>query len=163
MRSMVPMDVHDRLSAVLEAQVASADSLRDVLAREQLALRDTDIDALDAAVASKIKVTEHLSQLERETRELLNAAGLSSEPQSFDRSIAACDYHGKLATKQARLRRALAECRNANDVNGRIVAWQQHRVRGAISILTGSNAATSIYGSNGRVDGELESTRLASA
>ena len=125
------------LCSVRVEMAQAAEVLTDALRAEREALNAGDTDALDAAGAAKAGGLDALESLDAERRHLLSALGDDQDALSADPEWRA-------------LRERLSACREANQVNGAIVAHQLNWVREALAMLNGESPSAMIYGPKGQ-------------
>ena len=131
---MIP-DACRRLEDLLDREIELAQVLSAALAAEKTALTGNSPQAIEDTAAEKIRVLQALEQIEKER------VALCASPAS----------PGIAATVVERWRKLLelmAGCRNANDVNGRIINVRQHQIRQLIDIVRGGPSIT--YGPQGK-------------
>ena len=131
---MIP-DARRRLEDLLDREIELAQVLSAALAAEKTALTGNSPQAIEDTAAEKIRVLQALEQIEKER------VALCASPAS----------PGIAATVVERWRKLLelmAGCRNANDVNGRIINVRQHQIRQLIDIVRGGPSIT--YGPQGK-------------
>jgi flagella synthesis protein FlgN len=119
----------------LDREIELAQVLSAALAAEKTALTGNSPQAIEDTAAEKIRVLQALEQIEKER------VALCASPAS----------PGIAATVVERWRKLLelmAGCRNANDVNGRIINVRQHQIRQLIDIVRGGPSIT--YGPQGK-------------
>ena len=143
-------DIRDSLSAVLNDQIRCAESMLDVLERENQALVAGDADQLTATGADKARLVEALEKLEIERRDLTQAFGAAAA------SIAVGDAPQSSAEWQ-KLIGLVATCKERNQRNGALVKARSDQVRAVLKVLRGSEPA--VYAASGSVGSGSLGTR----
>lgn len=138
-------DFDAALVAVMGDLAREIDALHASLIEERMALGQTDVQALENAGKAKGKLLDRIDKLDIERRQLGEAAGIDSlnDPRwthTLDR---------------------LRECRQLNEVNGRIVGQRIGHVRQALALISGESPGASTYGPNGVAKVNLRSATLA--
>jgi flagellar biosynthesis/type III secretory pathway chaperone len=137
-------DETDRVTRLLERQLACVAALLDALRQEQTALTRNDVDGLETAVAAKHRHLSQLDLLSRQIDGVLESTGI----RDMDASLGARrDTAAEGAWKK--LRRALGECRLQNQINGSLIEQNHRRARAAWYLLTGQNGGNDTYRPDG--------------
>ncbi len=148
-------DIHDSLSAVLNEQIRCAESMLDVLERENQALVANDADLLTTTGADKARLVEALEKLETERRDLTQAFGAAAA------SIAA-GVGPQSSREWQKLIALIATCKERNQRNGALVKARSDQVRAVLKVLRGSEP--SVYAASGNVrPGSLGTRPLGTA
>lgn len=143
-------EIHDSLSAVLNEQIRCAESMLDVLERENQALVANDPDLLTATGADKARLVEALEKLEVERRGLAEAFGAAAA------SIAAGDGP-QSSPEWQKLLGLVATCKERNQRNGALVKARSDQVRAALKVLRGSEPG--VYAASGSMNAGAAGTR----
>lgn len=122
-----------RLSDLLDRELVAAQRLTETLTAERNALTGDSPETLKEAAREKIHVLSNIEDLEVERRVLWGSgADLGEDAEERWRALLAI----------------MAQCRNANEVNGHILHIRQHHVRQLFDIARGG--ATVTYGPRGK-------------
>ncbi|HEY4293942.1 flagellar protein FlgN [Luteibacter sp.] len=138
-------DFDTALVAVMGELAGEVDALHASLIDERMALDQSDTKALETAGRAKGDLLDRIEKLEVERRQLSEAAGIDS----------LADPRWALTIERLR------ECRNLNEVNGRIVGQRMSHIRQALAVLSGEAPGGSTYGPNGVAKVKLRSATLA--
>jgi flagella synthesis protein FlgN len=138
-------DFDTALVAVMGELAREVDALHASLIDERMALDQADTEALEATGLAKGDLLDRIEKLDVERRQLSEAAGIDSLNDP------------RWAPTVQRLR----ECKNLNEVNGRIVGQRMSHVRQALAVLSGDAPGGSTYGPNGVAKVKLRSATLA--
>ena len=138
-------DFDAALIAVMGDLAREIDALHASLIEERMALGQANPEALENVGKAKGKLLDRIDKLDIERRQLADAAGIDSlnDPRwtpTLDR---------------------LRECRQLNEVNGRIVGQRIGHVRQALALISGESPGASTYGPNGVAKVNLRSATLA--
>lgn len=142
------VELDGALSAVLDDMQNALAELAGVLEDERAALLAGDVAALDTAGARKQTLMRSLEQLDAERVQLGRNA-----PQ-----IAAA-----LEARWQAMLPTLRSCRDMNQRNGQVVGQRLASVRRALSILTGREPDSDVYGRRGSLHTRSQSHPLAEA
>lgn len=138
-------DFDAALRAVMDELAHEVDTLHASLIDERMALDQADASSLEAAGRAKSQSLDRIEKLDVERRHLSDAAHIDSlnDPRwshTIDR---------------------LLECRQINEVNGRIVGQRMGHVRQALALISGDTPGGSTYGPDGSTRIKLRSATLA--
>jgi flagellar biosynthesis/type III secretory pathway chaperone len=147
-------DVIGNLSAVLQEQIRCAEAMLDVLARENQALRDGDMELLGAAGADKARIVGSLEQLEGERRSLATAIGAATR-------VAAGHEDARSSPEWQTLLRSVAACKTLNEQNGALLKARSEHVRATLTLLRG--AEPDVYAARGTVQATASTRPLGTA
>lgn len=156
--------LQERLSEVVDRQIALSGRLLDILQTEKAALIGTDPEALQQIAARKEATLREMAGLEQERQALLGVpqdtvsglhATLPREQQGAPRMT------GPLSQRWRQLGEMLAICRDANATNGAIVNLRQRHIRQALNVIRGGRADDLTYGPAGSPVGLPASRGLA--
>jgi len=148
-----------QFSCLLDRQLELAEALSELLKEEQEVLGHRDTAALTQLAERKLMLTGQLEQQTGLLAKLLSENGLR-----LDRSgIQQCLNTPELEERWHSLQKLLTGCRDDNYINGNIIEVSKHTTQKMLRLLTGDGDDTEIYGSAGKVEHGMESTRLAKA
>jgi flagellar biosynthesis/type III secretory pathway chaperone len=146
MPTSVPREV---LAEILEAELARARRMLEVLQLERDALARRDIPAMEQAAAEKERLIELLDSLCARQDTLLREVGIDPRsPEHIGHGLERAGLSGLSPTWQA-LRATLIECRQQNLVNGGTVETMRRFARDALALLRGLPTGTLVYGRTG--------------
>jgi flagellar biosynthesis/type III secretory pathway chaperone len=117
-----------RLEDLLDREIETAHSLAATLDAEKAALSAESAAAVEEKAGEKIRLFEAMEKLEQERRGLCENPGAAGMAES-------------VAERWRSLLALMTRCRNANEINGRIIRVRQHQVRQLIDIVRGKPAA----------------------
>jgi flagellar biosynthesis protein FlgN len=142
--------LNDSLSAVLNEQIRCAESMLDVLERENQALVANDADLLTTTGADKARLVDALEKLEIERRDLTQAFGAAAA------SIAG-GTGPQSSPEWQELIALVATCKERNQRNGALVKARSDQVRALLNSLRSSEPA--MYAASGNVHAGSLGTR----
>ena len=125
--------------AALEKEIVGYHALLRLLREEQDALRGACADALPPITAAKLRQVDKLLEL-----------GRTRDPWTEGRS-----ENTDIEAARDELFRVAADARRNNEINGRMIAVQQHHFDRALSALLSAAGVTPLYGADGRTQGAL--------
>ncbi|MEN7342605.1 MAG: flagellar protein FlgN [Pseudomonadota bacterium] len=143
----------EQCDKLLSATLHSCDLLLKALHDERAAVKSRDPSALNDAVSRK-KI--HLAELEKHEKQriaLLEACNMPSDLESMKRFVVKNDNNEASLTRvwNATLKR-LAECRDANNTNGTIIASQRQMHSDAIDAIRQQEQDPETYGPGGKTE-----------
>jgi len=148
-----------QFSRLLDNQLELAEALAGLLREEQAVLGHRDTQALTQLAERKLVLSGQLEQQTGMLAKLLSENGLR-----LDRSgIQQCLNTPELEKHWHNLQELLTGCRDDNHVNGNIIEVSKHTTQKMLRLLTGDSDATELYGSAGKVEHGMGSSRLAKA
>jgi len=146
-------------SGILEQQLLLAEELASLLQQELETLGQRDADELARLSELKLQLS---GQLEQETAAL--ARLLSEHGLRLDQSgVRECLTTPELKQRWQTLQDLLTGCRDGNRLNGNLIEISKYTTQKMLRLLTGDTASTELYGSAGKVDHSMGSSRLAKA
>lgn len=146
----------------LRAEIAGYRSLLEVLQREQDALRRADADALPAISEAKQREVQALLRFSSARVRALAATGRAPSRAAAQALLiegGADPAAVELAWNE--IEALAAEARQANAINGALIASQQTYFGRALSALSSASGSTATYGADGRPQFGLASRSLA--
>jgi len=138
----------DHLARLLSDENGALAEFESLLEREHAALRQRDIDSLEALSPARQSSLTHLLKLEDERRSVCSMLGYDTDLSGLARLIARCDPRRTLADAYEECSRRARRCRELNDRNGILVGAQMKRVEGLLGAITGASAPRA-YGPRG--------------
>lgn len=141
--------MHDQtLLQMIEDDLAPAGHLLELLQAESQALHGRDMQLMENILAQKQSLIVLLEQHGRKRSQLLQHLGLTPDHTGLQ-AVAEHSHLGKqLLASGDRLSQLLAECHDANALNGQAILRQQMATANQIRILTGGDTP-SLYDSRG--------------
>ena len=125
--------------AALKTEIVGYRALLHLLREEQDALRGARADALPGIAAAKLRQVDKL-----------RALGSTRDAATDGRS-----ENTEIEAARDELFRVAADARRNNEINGRMIAVQQHHFDRALSALLNAAGVTPLYGADGRTQGAL--------
>lgn len=121
------------------------------LQNENKALSENDLKSVQSISEEKIILMEHLEDLEKERRTLLEHAGLDIT------STGIADFFQNSKSPRAPLLKAMwqeisnlsKQCEKQNNINGIIIETNKRHTENALSILQGKQQSTELYSNKG--------------
>lgn len=148
---MIPAEQQPSLRDILRQEVDAATALLKILGEEYAALTRRDADNMEAVVAAKkehIATLEHLSKRQVMTLQgagyALDSDGLQCYVEHHDR-----DGRHQLRALLDRVKHLLMQCKEQNELNGRLVALGRQHTQHALALLRGEEPAAACYAPKG--------------
>lgn len=132
------------LAAIIDAQIACAAQLVEVLDAERAALLDSDVDGLEQACSAKATAAARLQQL---GERLATKIGRDRKRAEVEAILLREDGGPALVDRWQELGRYAELCRDANHANGALLEAREKQVRGALAALQPEPPA--VYGRRG--------------
>lgn len=145
---------HDRsrpasIEQVIDETVRCADAMLTCLLTERDNLLARDPDAIQESAREKLALFEALEQLERQRQTLLAAAGYGPDGDAMDHMLQWQPNGSRCRARWATAVDKLAQCRDANQVNGGILELGRRQAEQALAVLRGQTAQPRLYGAGG--------------
>lgn len=151
-----------QFNALLVQAVHEAGLLETALEQETVALSERQLDALNEAVANKLRSAESLEQLTREQNTLLDNAGFNPDAEGMQACLHVWDSQAQLQSQWEQLQAIMQRCRQLNQINGGALQLQQQQVQSALHMLRGADQSTELYDPRGQAVSSGSSQRISS-
>jgi len=141
-----------KIFSLLHEIASYLEQLHAALNTEHKALSENNITDIQTIAQEKIILMEHLEDLDKERRLVLEKAGLNLSATGIE------DYFQQSSSTSAPELKSLWEtiahlskqCEQQNDVNGIIIESNRRHTENALSILQGKQQNTELYTSKGK-------------
>ncbi|MBX2859448.1 MAG: flagellar protein FlgN [Cellvibrionaceae bacterium] len=146
----------------INEDIKACQALLKLLDQEQQALKTRDADVLDTIIKDK---AIHLSQLEQSaaTRQHWSQTqGVAPNAEAWTHMLNQ-QQGSKLAEKWQQLKQLLQNCREINEINGKLLTRSEEIFTRVSGILRGQNQRVSLYGSSGRTTSGSNSQKMGEA
>ncbi|WP_071871710.1 flagella synthesis protein FlgN [Atopomonas hussainii] len=141
--------MHAELFESLQHDRQHADELHALLLREQQALRDRQLSTLQEELGRKQFLLSQLESGSRTRTQLLQQLGLPATLNSLKKVAQDAPNGEQLLEAAHEVDTRLRECRDANELNGRLMRASQNSVNQLLSVLRGQEKPLyNRYGSN---------------
>ena len=151
------------LSQMLPAELDCARKLLDTLAAEHAALIRGDADSINAASTLKLQQMKAFQSLLSERDQFLVRLGFPPGKEGTEALLESGPEDHPTRENWEELQKMALRLRDGNDLNGGIVALEQHHVQQALDILTGRAVGDQPYGPAGSRSNGHQSNSLAKA
>ncbi len=141
---------------LLEDIKSYLEQLFHALENEYKALLENDIQVIESIAQEKIILMEHLEDLNKERRTLLEAAGLNlniSGVEDFlnnDTINDAIVDKPKLKTLWAAVSTLSKQCEKQNNINGIVIENNKRHTENALNVLQGKQQSAELYSNKGQ-------------
>lgn len=153
------------ISTNLERETAGLKALAELLRREREALAANDAERIQEVADKKRVIAEKLDQLAEARRQ--NLANMGFEGASAIDNLIAHYENNNISNRVSHaweaLKQELEACREANLVNGAIVANAERSVQHMLALLRGGQPGQELYGKHGQRLAEETPQRLTVA
>jgi len=153
------------LSDLLKQALEAVEQLHRALREEYTALTSNNLPGFEASIQKKIAYTTQLESIEQTIFSLLRNAGFSWDKTGLNSYV---DTLGSPAEKRGilrhweKLREAILQCQNQNQINGRILNIASLNIRQALEVLTGQKSGNT-YNANGKASDGGKGDKIAIA
>lgn len=153
-----------RLDRLIDAEANLLQAFVGLLQREQDALTQGDLDALQPLAADKTSGAQRLARCAQERNLLLAAAHLPMDRAGMDAFLAGRSANDPTTRRWDRLLELAAQASELNRVNGTLIQTRlQHNQQALSALLRHTDAPLGLYGPDGHSQGITGSRTLASA
>lgn len=146
------MHLPQEISAILERETSGLRELGGLLQAERRALAENDAERIQNIAGEKRLVAEKLDQLAGSRRQYLADMGFEGSA-AIDNLVAHYDNNNTpntLSRDWRVLKQELQTCREANRVNGAIVAGAERSIHTMLALLRGRQPGQELYGKHGQ-------------
>ena len=150
MAKVTPQDAN-ALKSILQRQVSVATLVLEKLKFERDALEQRNFDNVTFIQRDKHGLLAQINDSEEERQRLMGQLGLDAGDdgfQAFCKQIPP-QWQVQFADLWQQRRRCLGDCRQANDVNGRLLHHSQQAAERVLSLIRGQGTAQYIYNAKG--------------
>lgn len=158
--------LQQQMGALLEQESQLCTRLLSALNAELEALKLRDTSALEHAVEDKQGCVSALELNEQALFQLLSHSGFSGDANGFQQfldSLAASGDPCNIRNQWEILNGKIAQCRDLNQVNGRILNVSMANTQQVLNLLNGRDPVTSSYNHSGKADDNDSNHSLAIA
>jgi len=152
----------DAVEQLISSDIAACESLLQLLDEEQNALKDRQIEALEPIIEKKTSFLLHLEQSAIKRQQWSQQAKIAADSSAWQDLIEEFKRPG-LLEQWRKLKALLDDCRDANEINGKLLARSQEMFERISNILRGQNQKVSLYGASGRTTQSANSSRVGEA
>jgi flagella synthesis protein FlgN len=140
------------LGQLLQQEKEAAVRLFAVLKAEHEAIARRDTDTLQRVVGDKQALLSQLEDSHSQRLQLMQAAGLNSDPDGFDALLGRCAVSGHdFYSTWFELKESLISCQRQNQLNGAVLESSRRSTHRALSILLGGQAdSPELYNQTGK-------------
>lgn len=140
-------------AATLKDESTTANSLVEVLKREQAHLIQADIDALAAVIEAKTQLVTQMAALTTTRYQALVAAGFAGEEAGMNEWLASANEMAVARESWSELLAIVRAAKELNRTNGLLINKHMSRNTDALNVLRGTPQSNSLYGPNGQATG----------
>ena len=144
------------IEQLLKLDLQHSSRLLELLQQERSTLQQRDSNALAALVEEKDQLIAKLDQSAKLRTQWLQQLGYELNSKSWKALI---DQQNSpvIQTLWQKLESTIKECRDNNEINGRLISRSQQTLTKLLNILRGKRASTQLYGRDGNTDNHLQS------
>lgn len=136
------------LEKLLREELASMESLQQLLQQEYDALRTRDVAALKRIAGEKQTHAEHLRDLDNARTTYLHQQGFATDRQGLQACLNAAptrDQRAILHKLLTEFEHAAEQARDQNEVNGAVIAASRNYIEQVLAVISGRDPLESLY------------------
>ncbi len=156
-QNLVPQE----LETMLARDIHTTQELLDLLQRERELLELREHDALPELIQRKAQCLESLDSSAAQRRSWLKAAGLAHSPSGWETLMQTKSE--ALQAQWGELRDYLSQCRECNDINGKMISRSRQTLGKLLDLLRGQVAQPQLYTASGEASGQGGGQTVAKA
>jgi flagellar biosynthesis/type III secretory pathway chaperone len=134
---------------LIKEETAALGQLAVLLEREFAHLKDSEVEALGAAMRERQQCVVRILKVDDERRELCRALGRPFDLKGLQALITWCDPQGTLVSAWAACTAAATQCRSLNDRNSAMAGARLQHVQARLGLLIEGRRETVTYGPRG--------------
>jgi len=146
--------------------VIACEALLELLEKEREALASRDVDSLESIIDQKAVQLAHLENSAKQRTEIARKNSGSNDIKDIQQSWLQLLDKINLPTLKEQwetLKDLQKQCKNANEVNGKILSRNQKTFNRLMEIVRGQTAAPSLYSAAGKSTGQHMSRKMGEA
>ncbi|AKH20285.1 flagella synthesis protein FlgN [Sedimenticola thiotaurini] len=155
-------DQQNQLTQALSAEVKCAQTLEEILKREQAALKATDPDQVLEISREKQQAVEQMQAHSRQRERLLTSLGINVDAPDLNRFFQS-NSDSACADLWRQLGGIADQLQKQNEINGGILALSQRHNKQALDLLCGRTESRNTYGAKGQQEPDQPGHPLAKA
>ncbi|HTB66947.1 MAG TPA: flagellar protein FlgN [Steroidobacteraceae bacterium] len=138
-----------KFARLIQEETAAMGELSVLLEREFTYLKDSQVEALGAAMRERQQCVVRILKVDDERRALCRALGRPFDLKGLQALIAWCDPQGTLLSAWEACTTAATQCRNLNDRNSAMAGARLQHVQARLGLLIEGRRETVTYGPRG--------------
>lgn len=144
------------IDQLLSLDLQHSTRLENVLREERLTLQQRDQQQLSALVEEKEQLLSKLDQSAKLRSQWLQQLGLKASADDWEKLVLK-QQDPSLTDRFQALNDSIKNCRELNEVNGRLIGRSQQTLAKLLNIMRGTQATPQLYGSDGSTQNRSES------
>lgn len=144
------------IDQLLSLDLQHSTRLENVLREERLTLQQRDQQQLSALVEEKEQLLGKLDQSAKLRSQWLQQLGLKASADDWE-NLVLKQQDPSLTVRFQALNDSIKNCRELNEVNGRLIGRSQQTLAKLLNIMRGTQATPQLYGSDGSTQNRSES------
>jgi len=157
------MTQEQKLTSLLNSEVACLQLLLDTLNREFDALTNSDIDTLEQVTQNKNNALAKQAEATLARQHFVDVTPHENTDKGLQQLIVGYKNQNSLSATIGQLRSLAEQCQNTNRTNGRLILQKQQHTRNALDILRQADSSPSTYSVQGGTITGSESRSLGKA
>ena len=152
----------EQIEQQISGDIKACEALLELLNKEQQALKTREAETLEAIIKDK---AIHLSLLEQSAatrQQWSEMQGVAGNADAW-KTMLEDSKQPKLSESWQQLKALMQACRDANEINGKLLTRSEEIFTRVSGILRGQNQRVSLYGASGRTTGGTNSQKVGEA
>ena len=147
---------------LISGDINACKALLALLEKEQAQLKERDIEALSQIIEEKAPLLSQLEQSAEVRSAWARSQNVQDVAQAWQSLLTQLDSE-KLTEDWRRLKVLLQQCKEKNEVNGKMLIRNQKVFARLLDILRGQNTANDLYNATGAASGGVRTQVVAKA
>jgi len=152
----------EQLKQNIHHDLATSETLLEVLQREQEALKTRDFDAVSDIIDKKVPMLERLEASAQLRQAWAQAANKPNDETGWAELITDLGT-SEIKQEWARLKSLYSEVRTQNEVNGKLLSRHQSTVSRLLDVMRGKTANPNLYTASGYSSSQAHSNKFGEA
>ena len=146
----------------ITSDITACQTLVELLSNEQEALKKQDSDALSRIIEAKIAPLQHLEESAKIRATWIEASSAEKASENWDQLLSELKST-KLKADWETLKKLTQQCRDKNEVNGKLLIRNQQVFGRLLEIMRGQSAGPTLYNATGASSSGNQSHKVGEA
>lgn len=157
-----PLNPHT-LQHMIAQDSAAITELKSLLLRERELLEQRQHEEMPAIIERKDQLLEHLSISAKQRESMLQAAGLKANTGNWEKLMGQSAATQELLQPWHALMTEFAECKDLNEINGKMIGRSRKTLGHLLNLLRGQVATPQLYTNTGTTTSSASSHCISEA
>lgn len=153
----------DEILRHIESDITLCTQLLSTLQEEQSALKNRDVEAVEALIEKKVPILEALEQSAKLRQSWSLTAGSSEHDEAQWTTMLSSLGNSPVKKQWDKLKSLYAQVRDQNEINGKLLSRHQGTLNRLLDIMRGKTASPSVYNATGYSSSKSQSNTLGEA